>query len=74
MTLDERVIRTFNVHGEIMKIHTRALCAHNECLAMNAENSYAVCVGYTPPYSDKHYNEVMQRWGLVDGEGNPVKI
>lgn len=63
-TLDEHTIQ--------MILHARALACHCECLGMNAANSWAVCNNSEPPYSSYHYNEVMQKWGLIDSEGNPI--
>ena len=53
-------------------IHSRALACHCECLGMNAENAMACCGNYTPPYSDKHYYECMQKWELINEEGKPI--
>ena len=72
MTLDERVIRMFNAHGELMKIHTKALACHCECLGMNAENSLACIRDISPPYSDESYSKVMQKWGLINDKGEPI--
>ena len=71
VTLDPRVREMFEVHGEMMKLHTRAIACHCECLGMNAENSLAVCNNHTPPYNDISYDQVMQKWGLIDKQGNP---
>lgn len=57
--------------ASIFQLHIRALCAHCECLGMNAENSLAVCRNETPPYNDEAYSKVLDRWGLVDEKGEP---
>ena len=57
---------------KIRTTHTRALCAHCECLGMNAANSWAVCINKTIPYFDDAYFRVMQKWGLIDEEGEPL--
>jgi hypothetical protein len=56
----------------IYDMSARATACHCECLGMNAENSMAACNGQTPPYSDQAYHEVMQKWGLIDKNGEPL--
>jgi hypothetical protein len=53
-------------------IHARALAAHCECLGMNAENSYAVCLNERPPHTELHYHQVLYKWGLVNEKGEPL--
>jgi len=53
-------------------IHSKALACHCECLAMNAENCYAACRSSRPPYRDAEYYAVMQKWGLINEEGEPL--
>lgn len=60
-------------HELTMRLHTRALACHCECLGMNAENSRAVCEDSVPPYADADYFGVMQKWGLLDGNGQPTE-
>lgn len=59
-------------HTSMMALHIKAMACHCECLGMNAENALAVCGNYTPPYTDKDYYEVMQKWELMDEKGNPI--
>jgi hypothetical protein len=61
-------------HTIAMNNHARALSAHCECLAMNAENMSSAMVrpDCTPPYSDVHYFEVMKKWGLINEKGEPL--
>lgn len=66
---DNKQLKTM---ASIFQLHIRALCAHCECLGMNAENSLAVCRNRTPPYSDDHYLGVLRKWGLVDEKGKPT--
>lgn len=61
-------------HTTALELHYRALCAHCECLAMNAENEYACSVGRSIPYGEISYTAVMKRWGLIDGKGNPLNL
>jgi len=52
--------------------HSRALAAHCECLAMNAENMWAAIVNESPRYLEKDYVKLMVKWGLIDEKGNPL--
>jgi len=72
MTLDERVIRMFEAHGELMKTHTKALACHCECLGMDAENSLAICQDRSIPYADRNYFQIMYKWGLTDEKGESI--
>lgn len=58
-----------SIHSKALMIHSKALACHCECLAFNAENTIACCSGLVPPYSDAHYYEAMQKWGLIDKKG-----
>ena len=60
------------MYRSTMETHIRALACHCECLGMNAENSFAACIGKQIPYSDDSYIATMQKWGLIDEEGNPT--
>ena len=53
-------------------IHSRALAAHCECLGMNAENMWAAIANAQPVYTGVEYTKVMQKWGLVNEEGEPI--
>lgn len=57
---------------KIFDLHTRALACHCECLGMNAENSLAVCQNRQVPYSNAVYFDVMKKWKLINGEGEPT--
>jgi len=59
-------------HTKLMEIHARTLACHCECLGMNAENSFAICLGKPIPYSGDSYFAVMLKWGLIDEKGNPT--
>lgn len=72
VTLDEVTQATFKVHEDTMRLHFRALACHCECLGMNAENSFAVCIGKQIPYGDDSYITTMRKWELVDEQGNPT--
>lgn len=66
---------TFNamtVHENMLELHTCALACHCECLGMNAENSFAICLGKNIPYDNDSYIIAMRKWGLIDEEGNPT--
>ncbi len=65
-------LETLQVHTEIMKLHVRALACHSECLGMNADNFHAATSNEIPPYSNEAYVEVMQKWELVDKEGEVI--
>ena len=57
------VIRTY---------HSKALACHCQCLGMNAANSMAVCLGINVPYDESHYDQVLQKWGLMNEKGEPL--
>lgn len=69
---DEVSQATFKAHTYMLALHTKALACHCECLGMNAENSWAICRDFAPPYTDVHYSKVMQKWGLIDEKGEPT--
>lgn len=58
--------------GMILNFHTKAMVAHCECLAMNAENMWAAILNQSPVYLERHYSAVLQKWGLMDTEGIPL--
>jgi hypothetical protein len=58
-------------HSKLLELHARALAYHCECLGMNAENSFAVCLGKQPPYGDDSYLTTMKKWGLINEKGDP---
>ncbi len=72
ITLDSRVRDLFKAHEDMMRIHTRALACHCECLGMNAENSWAVCNNSAPSYSDAQYIKSMKKWRLINEKGEPI--
>lgn len=54
---------------EALRLHTRALACHCECLGMNAENCIAVTAGTPVPHGEMAYQHIMQKWELIDDEG-----
>jgi len=63
---------TLTAHALLLAVHIKALACHCECLGMNAENSAAVCNGQDYiPYGEGTYHEVMQKWDMIDEEGEP---
>ena len=50
----------------MLEIHARALCAHCECLALNAANMYSVIHDDHPPYHQGHYQEILEKWNLIN--------
>ena len=65
-------IRQMDAHNIMLGIHSRVLACHCECLGMNAENSFAVCKNRVIPYNNISYEEVMQKWGIVNNKGEPI--
>lgn len=61
-----------NEFEKAIYIHSKALAAHCECLAMNAENMCRVVENTPPAYPDAHYYQVMEKWGLIDNTGEPT--
>lgn len=55
-----------------METYIRALACHCECLGMNAENSFAICLGKQIPYNDDNYLAALRKWELIDEKGNPT--
>ena len=72
VTLDEVAQTIFKAHENVMKLHLRALACHCECLGMNAENSFAICLGKQIPYNDDSYLAALQKWGLINEKGKPI--
>jgi len=64
--------RLLEAHTYALEIHSRALACYAECLGMNAENSFACCVGKTIPYGDDSYIQVMRKWNLINEKGEPT--
>jgi len=56
----------------MLEIHARALCAHCECLALNAANMYSVIHDDHPPYHQGHYQEILEKWNLINEKGEPT--
>jgi len=69
---EEVAKRVEESYNKLLNLHARALACHCECLGMNSENSWAVCSDITPPYNQGHYQEVMQKWGLINEKGEPI--
>lgn len=59
-------------HTEILKLHIKSIGAHCEALGMNAENMLSAINNWTPPYGNQAYAEVLQKWGLVNKDGDPI--
>ena len=57
---------------KIYDLHARAIGCHCECMGMNAENASASCAGIEVPYSDAFFRSAMEKWKLIDKEGNPI--
>lgn len=72
LNLSEITQNTFIIHENMMILHAKALACHCECLGMNAENSFAVCLGKQIPYDNDSYIITMRNWGLIDEEGKPT--
>lgn len=68
----EKKIMDYYSKGNPLLIHSRALAAHCECLAMNAENCMAANIGNQIPYTDMHYFKVMEKWKLINEKGEPL--
>ena len=62
--------KVLDLHCRLLQLHYQALACHCECLGMNAENSIAVCMNTTPPYTENEYFEVMKKWGLRTESGD----
>jgi hypothetical protein len=58
--------------SKMFDLHNRTMACFCECLAMNAENSYAVCQNQPIPYNDAFYFGVMQKWGIMNDKGEPL--
>jgi|GEM_PF-5657142 len=52
-------------------LHCRALCAHAECLGLNARNTFCVMEGKSPDFAFGHFLEVLRKWDLINEEGKP---
>ena len=58
--------------SSFLNTHSKALAAHCECLAMNAENMWAAIANESPKYLEKDYTKLMTKWGLIDEAGKPL--
>ena len=56
----------------LMELHVRALCAHSECLGINASNFYNVVNNLPPQFDSRYYTEILQKWGLINDKGEPT--
>jgi len=70
--LDRETSAMLKLHTMTMNLHIRALACHCECLGMNAENMWAAIANSDPVYTDKHYYEAMNKWGLTNEKGEPT--
>lgn len=59
-------------HSMDLRQHSKALAAHCECMAMNAENCIAAIVNATPAYDERQFCKVLEKWGIIDSEGKPL--
>jgi hypothetical protein len=69
---EDQKTMTMTAHIKLLEVHSRALAAHCECLAMNAENCCAAIMDCTPPYKEEQFAKVMQKWGLINEKGEPL--
>jgi hypothetical protein len=68
----QELTQILKLHEQTMLLHIHALACHSECLGMNAENSFAVCLGIHPPYGDVSYLATMKKWKLINDKGEPI--
>ena len=72
MKEEKKTKEDYGMTGEMLWLHARALSAHCECLGMNAENMWAAIANHPPVYLSSHYQKMMEKYGLVDEEGNSI--
>lgn len=58
--------------AEIADLNARAMTAHCECLGLNAENAISVNLAISPPYGQRAYQEVLQKYGLLNQKGEVI--
>lgn len=56
-----------------LEYHARALACFCSCVGMVAENAVRERHNCSLAYDDKAFSEVMQSWGLIDPDLNPIK-
>ena len=56
----------------MLQTPSKALACHCECLGMNAENMWAAISNQNPLYRSQDYYRIMEKWGLLDEEGNSL--
>jgi hypothetical protein len=59
-------------HSQLLEIHARALAAHCECLAMNADNCVSASLGAKIQYTEVDYYKVLKKWSIIDEKGQPL--
>jgi hypothetical protein len=59
-------------HIDLLDIHSRALAAHCECLAMNADNCVSASLGAKIQYTEVDYYKVLKKWSIIDEKGQPL--
>jgi len=57
----------------LFDLHTRALCAHAECLGLNSENFHHIVNNEAPIYTNQDFSLILLKWGLIDELNNPIK-
>lgn len=72
MFMDPAARVVMSEHSMDLKIHAKALAAHCECMAMNAENCISAVVNVTPPYNEEQFCKILEKWGIIDSEGKPL--
>jgi len=72
ITISAATQAVFEAHEFAMDVHSKALACHCECLGMNAENTYAACLGKPIVYNDDSYIAAMKKWGLIGESGEPI--
>jgi hypothetical protein len=59
-------------HSQLLEIHSRALAAHCECLAMNSDNCVSASLGAKIQYTEVDYYNVLKKWSIIDEKGKPL--
>ncbi len=58
--------------GILINLHARAIGCLCECLGLNAENFAAVCSNSGTIHDSRIFQEVMQKWNLINEKGEPT--
>jgi hypothetical protein len=59
-------------HTQALDIHSRALAAHCECLAMNSDNCVSASLGAKIQFTESDYYKVLKKWSIIDEKGQPL--